>query len=129
MEERGRPLLHRALDRRRMNMAIGVADDLRAKAEGAEDDKDVFDVGHGRISCVRGKVAATGDFVLVKEEVDGVTKALAEHGILVTALHNHLVHGTPDLYFMHFWVHDSADKVAKGLRAGLDAMKQSKKES
>ena len=76
-----------------------------------------------------GKVAATGDFVLVKEEVNGVTKALAEHGILVTALHNHLVHGTPDLYFMHFWVHDSADKVAKGLRAGLDAMKQSKKES
>ena len=73
--------------------------------------------------------AATGDFVLVKEEVDGVTKALAEHGILVTALHNHLVHGTPDLYFMHFWVHDSADKVTKGLRAGLDAMKQSKKES
>lgn len=70
------------------------------------------------------KVAATGDFVLVKEEVDAVTKALAEHGILVTALHNHLVHGSPDLYFMHFWADDSADKVAKGLKAGLDAMKK-----
>lgn len=70
------------------------------------------------------KVAATGDFVMVSEDVDRVTKALAEHGILVTALHNHLVHGSPDLYFMHFWADDSAEKVAKGLRAGLDAMKK-----
>lgn len=70
------------------------------------------------------KVAATGDFVMVSEEVDRVTKALAEHGILVTALHNHLVHGWPDLYFMHFWADDTAEKVAKGLRAGLDAMKK-----
>lgn len=70
------------------------------------------------------KVAATGDFVMVSEDVDRVTKALAEHGILVTALHNHLVHGWPDLYFMHFWADDSAEEVAKGLRAGLDAMKK-----
>ena len=70
-------------------------------------------------------MAATGDFVMVSEEVDRVTKALAEHGILITALHNHLVHGWPDLYFMHFWVNDSPEKVARGLRAGLDAMKRS----
>jgi hypothetical protein len=69
-----------------------------------------------------GKVAATGDFVMIRDEVDHVTKALAEHGIMVTALHNHLVHGSPDLYFMHFWANDTAEKVAKGLRAGLDAM-------
>ena len=71
-----------------------------------------------------GKVAATGDFVLTRDEVDRVTKALAENGIMVTALHNHLVHGSPDLYFMHFWANDNADKVAKGLKAGLDAMKK-----
>jgi hypothetical protein len=29
-----------------------------------------------------------------------------------------------DLYFMHFWADDSPEKVAKGLRAGLDAMKK-----
>jgi hypothetical protein len=69
------------------------------------------------------KVAATGDFVMVSEEVDRVTKALTEHGILITALHNHLVHGSPGLYFMHFWAVDSAEKVTKGLRAGLDAMR------
>ena len=69
------------------------------------------------------KVAATGDFVMMRDDVDRVSKALTEHGILITALHNHLVHGSPELFFMHFWVNDSADKVAKGLRAGLDAMK------
>lgn len=70
------------------------------------------------------KVVATGDFVMNRDDVNRVTKALAEHGILVTALHNHLVHGSPDLYFMHFWADDTAEKVAKGLRAGLDAMKK-----
>jgi hypothetical protein len=69
-----------------------------------------------------GKVAATGDFVMIRDEVDHVTRALAEQGIMVTALHNHLVHGSPELYFMHFWANDTAEKVAKGLRAGLDAM-------
>jgi len=76
-----------------------------------------------------GKVAATGDFVMTRDEVNAVTKALAEHGIMVTALHNHLVHGSPDLYFMHFWANDTVEKVAKGLKAGLDAMKKSDKES
>jgi uncharacterized protein DUF1259 len=70
------------------------------------------------------KAAATGDFVMLRDEVDRVTKALTEQGILITALHNHLVHGSPELYFMHFWANDGAEKVAKGLRAGLDAMKR-----
>ena len=70
------------------------------------------------------KVAATGDFVMMRDEVDRVSKALTEHGILITALHNHLVHGSPDLYFMHFWANDNAENVAKALRAGLDAMKR-----
>ena len=70
------------------------------------------------------KVAATGDFVMTRDEVNRVAKALVENGVRVTALHNHLVHSTPDLYFMHFWANESAEKVAKGLRAGLDAMKK-----
>jgi Domain of Unknown Function (DUF1259) len=68
------------------------------------------------------KVVATGDFVLIKDEVNAVTKALAERGILITALHNHLVHGSPDLYFIHFWANGSADEVAKGLKSALSAM-------
>jgi hypothetical protein len=49
-----------------------------------------------------GKIAATGDFVLMATEVPAVAAALIRNGIQVTALHNHLVHGSPDLYFVHF---------------------------
>lgn len=71
-----------------------------------------------------GKVAATGDFVMSENEVNQVARALAVHGIQVTALHNHLVHSSPTLFFMHFWANESAEKVSNGLRAGLDAMKK-----
>jgi hypothetical protein len=71
-----------------------------------------------------GKVASTGDFVLLGNEVNPVISALRAHGIAVTALHNHMIDGSPDLYFMHFWAHDTPDRVAAGLKAGLDAMGQ-----
>lgn len=71
-----------------------------------------------------GRVAATGDFVMIGDEVDAVAQALTDQGIWVTAIHNHLLHDSPDLFFMHFWAHDSSEKVAQGLRAGLDALKK-----
>ncbi|MER3423756.1 MAG: hypothetical protein C4293_11535 [Nitrospiraceae bacterium] len=71
-----------------------------------------------------GKVAATGDFVVLGEEVNRVARALGDHGIKVTALHNHLIHDSPDLYFMHFGAHDSAEQVAHGLKAALNTMKR-----
>jgi uncharacterized protein DUF1259 len=67
-----------------------------------------------------GKVAATGDFVLVAAEVNPVVKALRENGIEVTAVHNHMLNDAPHAFFMHFWANDDAEKVAKGLRAALD---------
>lgn len=67
-----------------------------------------------------GKAAVTGDFVLEAEEVDPVVGALMEHGIEVTALHNHMLDEEPRLFFMHFWAHDDAETLAKGLRAALD---------
>src|SRR6266446_10415191 len=36
-----------------------------------------------------GKAAITGDFVLIAKEVNPVAKALRDHGIEVTAIHNH----------------------------------------
>jgi Domain of Unknown Function (DUF1259) len=67
-----------------------------------------------------GKAAITGDFVLVDREVNGVAKALREHGIQVTALHNHGLDDSPRLFYMHFWANDDAVKLARGLKAALD---------
>jgi biotin operon repressor len=67
-----------------------------------------------------GKAAITGDFVLTAKEVNPVIKALRDHGIEVTALHNHMLDDQPRLFFMHFWANDDAQRLAKGLRAALD---------
>ena len=66
-----------------------------------------------------GKAAITGDFVLIEKEVAPVMKALRDGGIEVTALHNHMLDEQPRLFFMHFWAHDDATKLAQGLKAAL----------
>lgn len=67
-----------------------------------------------------GKAAITGDFVLLSKEVNPVIKALRENGIMVTAVHSHMLTEEPRLFFMHFWANDDAMKLTKGLRAALD---------
>ena len=66
-----------------------------------------------------GKVATTGDFVLVAEEVNPVISALEEHGLEVTALHSHMLTEQPRLFFMHFWAVGSTESVAAGIKAAL----------
>ncbi len=72
-------------------------------------------------STGQGRAAITGDFVMIGSEVNNVIRALRANGINVTALHSHLIDESPRLYFMHFWANDDALKLARGLRAGLDA--------
>ena len=69
-----------------------------------------------------GTAAITGDFVLTAGEVPKVISALRRNGIIVTALHNHMLVETPTLFFMHFWAKDDVVKLATGLRVALDAM-------
>jgi hypothetical protein len=67
------------------------------------------------------RAVATGDFVLLPSEVNPVIRALEANGIKVTALHSHLLMDQPHVLFMHFWGDDDAVKLARGLRAALDA--------
>lgn len=73
-----------------------------------------------------GKAAITGDFVLLGSEVNPVIRALRANGIAVTALHSHMLMESPRLFFMHFWANDDAVKLAKGLRAAVDATNPAK---
>jgi len=58
--------------------------------------------------------------------VNPVIKALRANGIAVTALHSHMLMENPRLFFMHFWANDDAVKLAKGLRAAVDATNSAK---
>ncbi len=68
-----------------------------------------------------GNAAIAGDFVLLADEVNPVIRALRGHGIEVTAVHNHMLHDEPRLFFMHFWAVEDAVRLAQGLRSALDA--------
>jgi hypothetical protein len=95
------------------------------RAEPIEEDSMVLPPEMGVANAINfqatggGKAAITGDFVLIAKEVNPVLKTLREHGIEVTALHNHMLDDQPHLYFMHFWANDDAKKLADGLKAAL----------
>jgi hypothetical protein len=65
-----------------------------------------------------------GDLVLLQDEVDLVMSQLFASGLSVTALHNHFSHDEPKAYFMHISGEGSAENLATGVRAALDAVKK-----
>ena len=64
--------------------------------------------------------AVAGDFTMLADEVASVIKTLIENDIEVVALHNHMVHENPRIFFLHYWGVGPAEKLAKGLKAALD---------
>jgi hypothetical protein len=66
------------------------------------------------------KAAVAGDFTMLEDEVAPVIKALVENGIEVVAVHNHMVHEQPRIFFLHYWGVGNAEQLAGGLRAALD---------
>jgi hypothetical protein len=67
----------------------------------------------------RDRIQTTGDFVLLESEVKPVMKALYDHGITATALHNHMLEESPRMFMMHFWGDGSEERIAEGLKAAL----------
>jgi hypothetical protein len=66
------------------------------------------------------KAAVAGDFAMLENEVAPVIKALVENGIEVVAVHNHMVHEQPRIFFLHYWGIGNAEQLAHGLRSALD---------
>ncbi len=61
-----------------------------------------------------------GDLVLTQEEVNPVLSALLDHGIEVTALHNHFFWDEPRLFFLHVHAHGKAAELARSVKPALD---------
>lgn len=62
---------------------------------------------------------AYGDLVLLEDEINPVISKLEDHGIEIAALHNHLLHETPRVVYIHFMGQGDELALAKGLRAAL----------
>jgi len=64
--------------------------------------------------------AVAGDFTMTEDEVAPVIKTLIENGIEVVAVHNHMVHEQPRIFFLHYWGVGNAQQLAKALRTALN---------
>jgi hypothetical protein len=60
-----------------------------------------------------------GDLVLTETEIAPVMTKLAEGGIAITALHNHLLRAQPATFYMHVLGHGDPIKLASALHDGL----------
>jgi hypothetical protein len=65
-----------------------------------------------------------GDTVVFQDEVSPAMDAAFAQGLEVTALHNHFFHDEPKVYFMHIGGTGDPEKLAAGIKAVWDAIKQ-----
>jgi hypothetical protein len=63
-----------------------------------------------------------GDVAMRDSEVTPVLKALRASGIDVVAIHHHMTTTQPTVFFLHYWGHGPAQKLATGVRAALDQL-------
>ncbi|MCX4533736.1 DUF1259 domain-containing protein [Streptomyces sp. NBC_00841] len=68
-----------------------------------------------------GRAALSGDCAMTAGEVQDVLRALRRGGIKLVELHNHHLTDNPRLFFVHIWAVDDAVKIARALRAAMDA--------
>jgi Domain of Unknown Function (DUF1259) len=66
-----------------------------------------------------GGVMIMGDLVLLETEITPVMTKLIANGVEITAVHNHLLRGSPATFYMHVGGHGDPVKLATVLRTGL----------
>jgi hypothetical protein len=71
----------------------------------------------------RGASMAMGDLVLTEDEINPVMRALQAGGVEQTAIHNHVLHESPRVMYVHIHAHGEAAKIARAIRTALDASK------
>jgi hypothetical protein len=66
---------------------------------------------------MRGGAMVMGDLVLLETEINPVMTKLIENGIEITAIHNHVLRGSPATFYMHIGGHGDPVKLATAIRA------------
>jgi hypothetical protein len=74
---------------------------------------------HGRRSSNPGIAVTYGDLVLLEDGINPVISKLEEKGLELSALHNHLLHETPRVMYIHFIGRGNEVELAKGIREAL----------
>ncbi len=67
-----------------------------------------------------GQRVMMGDLVLLEQEVNPVISAMLDHGLAVTALHNHFFFEQPRIFYMHVMGSGTPADLATRVKPGLD---------
>jgi Domain of Unknown Function (DUF1259) len=68
---------------------------------------------------MHGGVMVMGDLVLLDTEITPVMTKLIESGLEITAIHNHVLRGSPATFYMHVGGHGDPVKLATAIRTAL----------
>jgi hypothetical protein len=112
----GRAGASQAGDVYRFNFPRG---DMHVTAAGVEV-KPAFALGGWiAMKAVHGGVVAMGDLVLAEDELAPVISKLQSGGIEQTAIHHHILHESPRVFYVHVHGHGDAIKLAETIRAAV----------
>ncbi|HEY9515688.1 MAG TPA: DUF1259 domain-containing protein [Gemmatimonadaceae bacterium] len=70
-----------------------------------------------------GRAMAMGDLVLTEDEAGPVMRALQQGDVQQTALHNHVLHESPRVMYMHIEAQGDPVKIARTIRSALEQSK------
>ena len=116
----GRPGAMQAGDVYRFSMPRG---DLKVVVKGVEV-KPALALGSWAAFKMAGNQAMVmGDIVMTEDEVNPVISRLQQVGIEQTALHNHILHESPRVMYMHIGGHGDPVKLAEAISAALKLTK------
>ena len=70
-------------------------------------------------TAITNEATMMGDLVLLDTEVPAVLKKLVDEGLTITAIHNHLIHETPNVKYVHFSGAGDRVKLAEAIKSVL----------
>ncbi len=75
--------------------------------------------GWAAFKPAHGGAMVMGDLVLLETEINPVMAKLIENGLEITAIHNHVLRGSPATFYMHVGGHGDPVKLATAIRTAL----------
>src|SRR5205085_7658892 len=72
---------------------------------------------------MHGGAMAMGDLVLLETEINPVMAVLIQNGLEITAIHNHVLRGSPATFYMHVGGHGDPVKLATTILQALQSSK------
>src|SRR5215203_1436439 len=93
--------------------------DLNVTVDGVEIKPALALGGWVAFKPMHGQAMVMGDLVLLQTEINPVLRKIVDSGMEITAIHNHVLRGSPATFYMHVGGHGNAEKLAMAIRDAL----------